>query len=166
MRKLMWAQGCGKWKVYHVRSMRTVFRPHGCRSVGSVLIFTTGQAGGARGACPRTGHGPARQWAEPRRSSRQFSTIDANRAGRWSRPGSCDSLAATTVRQGALAAQLQRLRDSMYEPYLQRMREDYMILEACTRIQINGVDQFPSFELPHPSFQSPPVGCAAAAPRT
>ena len=46
------------------------------------------------------------------------------------------------------------------------MREDYMILEAYTRIQINGVDQFPSFELPHPSFQSPPVGCAAAAPRT
>jgi hypothetical protein len=38
-----------------------------------------------------------------------------------------------------------------------------MIPEACTRIQINGVDQS---ELPHPSFQSPPAGYAAAAPRT
>ena len=159
MRKLMLAQGCGNWKVYIVRSMRTVFRPHGCRSVGSaVLIFTD-----ARGACGAWGRVRP---AEPPPFETVYNRIDANRAGRWSRPGSCDSLAATTVRQGALAAQLQRLRDSLYEPYLQRMREDYMILEACTRIQINGVDQFPSFELPHPSFQSPPVGCAAAAPRT
>lgn len=148
MRKLMWAQGCGNWKVYHVRSMRTVFRPHGCRSVGSVLIFTT--PGGLWGRVRGARHGAAAV----------RDSLQSNRCQ------SCDSLAATTVRQGALAAQLQRLRDSLYEPYLQRMREDYMILEACTRIQINGVDQFPSFELPHPSFQSPPVGCAAAAPRT
>ena len=156
--------GAGMWKLeslyrtQYAHCISAAWMP--ISRVRSYFHHAWAQAGAARARA----RSPAP--AEPRRRSRQFSTIDANRAGRWSRPGSCDSLAATTVRQGALAAQLQRLRDSLYEPYLQRMREDYMILEACTRIQINGVDQFPSFELPHPSFQSPPVGCAAAAPRT
>ena len=76
MRKLMLAQGCGNWKVYIVRSMRTVFRPHGCRSVGSVLIFTTPEAPvGRGGACAR----------QSRRRSRQF-TIESMPIGRGAGP--------------------------------------------------------------------------------
>ena len=132
MRKLMLAQGCGNWKVYIVRSMRTVFRPHGCRSVGSVHIFTR----------PR----PRRLWGvgarAPGRAAAVRDSLQSNR---------CQSGGALVPTRILRFFGCQRLRDSLYEPYLQRMREDYMILEACTRIQINGVDQFPSFELPHPN---------------